>query len=305
MKKIAAILAVICALAGIAYGGAVWYFSGVVVLSYKRPLEEDRQNLKIHSPADFLLPAPLDVRVPTDAGHIAGWLFRHPSAKKCAVILHHGHTGTRFGGLKYAPLFYTRGCAVLSVDGRYHGESSGDYCTYGYYDRHDMVRVVEWIKKELNLKNDQIGMLGESMGAVVSLMTAAETDLAFVAADSPYRDLDSILREQAVLQYGKPVQILFRGLVPVVEWRAKFKMDEVSALKAVSKIDEPVFLLHSKQDDYTNARHSEDIFAAIPHNRKVLHLTDWGAKHGRSINVNYADYKKLMDEFLKRYTRFP
>lgn len=305
MKKIALIIAGVLGLLAVLYCTAVWYFSGLVVLSYKRPLEEDRKNLKIQSPSDFLLPAPLDVKIATDSGHIAGWLFKHPSAKKCAVILHHGHTGTRYGGLKYAPLFYMRGCAVLSVDGRYHGESSGDYCTYGYHDRHDMVRVVQWIKQELSLKSDQVGMLGESLGGVVSLMTAAETDLAFVAADSPYRDLNSILREQAVIQYGKPILVLFRGLAPAAEWRANFKLDEVSSLRAAGKIEEPVFLLHSRQDAYTNFHHSEEIFAAVPHNRKALNLTDWGASHGRSINVNYADYKKLMDDFLKRYTKFP
>lgn len=305
MKKAVLVCAAVLALLALTYCGAVWYFSGVVVLSYKRPLEEDRKNLKIQSPADFLLPAPIDVKIPTDSGHIAGWLFKHPYAKKCAVILHHGHTGTRYGGLKYAPLFYTRGCAVLSVDGRYHGESSGDYCTYGYYDRHDMVKVVEWVKRELSLNGGQVGMLGESLGGVVSLLTAAETDLAFVAADSPYTDLNSILREQAMIQYGQPVLILFQGLKPVTEWRANFKMDEVSSLRAAGRIEEPVFLLHSKQDAYTNFHHSEEIFAAVSHNRKVLNLTDWGASHGRSINVNYADYKKLMDDFLKRHTKFP
>lgn len=288
-----------------AYCCAVWYFSGIVVLSYKRPLEEDRKNLKISSPADFFLPAPVDVKVPTDSGHIAGWLFKHPSGKKCAVILHHGHTGTRYGGLKYAPLFYTRGCAVLSVDGRYHGESSGDYCTYGYYDRYDMVKVVDWLKAELALRSDQIGMMGESMGGVVSLMTAAQTDLAFVAADSPYGDLRSILQEQAVLRYGKPILILFKGLVPTVQWRANFKLAEVSSVRAAAKIEEPVFLLHSRQDKYTNFHHSEDIFAAVGHDRKALHLTNWGASHGHSIDVNYAEYKKLMDDFLNRFTTFP
>lgn len=305
MKRIAAVLIALVSILGLACGGAVWYFSGIVVRSYKRPLEEDRQNLRIQSPADFLLPSPREIRVPVKDGQIAGWLFQNPAGKKCAVILHHGHTGTRWGGLKYAPLFYTRGCSVVSVDGRYHGESSGDYCTYGYYDRYDMTAVVEWTAKELGLATNQIGMLGESMGAVVSLMTAARTELAFVAADSPFSNLETILKEQAVKQYGKPVLVLINGVIPLAESRANFKIAEVSARAAAAEVDEPVFVLHSKADDYTAFRHSEEVFQAIKHNRKVLHLTEDGAAHGRSINVNYADYKKRMDDFLKRYTKFP
>ncbi|HMY46140.1 MAG TPA: alpha/beta fold hydrolase, partial [Leptospiraceae bacterium] len=288
----------------ITFAGASWYFSSVIILSQKHSVEQDRINLKLNSPADFGLPQPESVVIPTRSGHISAWLFRNPSGKKCAAILHHGHTGTRWGGLKYARLFFERGCAALSVDGRYHGESSGDFCTYGYYDRYDMVDVAAWLKKELVLRDSEVGMMGESLGGAVSLLTAAETTLAFVAADSPFSNASAIFHEQAEKQYGPAIRVLIPVAFFFAEKRANFKIKDVSPMDAAPKITAPVFLVHSLQDDYTSPYHSELIYKAVSHDRKVLHLTDRGAKHGKSIDMNYAEYKKWMDEFLSRYTHF-
>ena len=56
-KKKGKILAGVVIVIGVMYFGVSWYFSSVLVDFEPRPLEEDRTNLKIESPAQFGLQA--------------------------------------------------------------------------------------------------------------------------------------------------------------------------------------------------------------------------------------------------------
>ena len=97
---------------------------------------------------------------------------------------------------KYAPLFWERGCDLLIFDARYHGESTGDYGTYGYYEKLDTSKAIDWFSQQVGLPPERIGLLGESYGAATALETAAlRPDIAFAAADSSYRDLETIISE--------------------------------------------------------------------------------------------------------------
>lgn len=289
----------------IVYTGLCYYFSGIIVDFSKRPLEEDRTNLKIQSPADFGLPQPREIRVAIDGGELHGWHFDNPAAKPCAVILSHGHTGTRYGALKYAPLFWRMGCSAVAIDARHHGESDGRYGTYGYYERDDLFAVVRWTAAEEKLRHNQIGLVGESMGAAISLLAAAkynepaESRVAFVLADSPYSSLTTILKEQGVRQYSSAVLPLFNGALFLAGLRADFSPARVSPEEVAPDLQSPVLLMHARSDDYTNIDHSRRIAAAMPAGLGELYEVDWPCNHGRAIDTNRERYEARVAQFLR------
>lgn len=302
------------------YIAGAWFFSDVMIHFKQRTLAEDQANLEYSGVGDAGLPEPESVRIVsaftpplqavtgTDVIEIGAWYFRHPAAQaagrsKCAVILHHGHTGTRWGSLKYGPLFWKRGCDLLAIDARYHGESGGSCGSYGYHERHDMRRVIAWLQQRTGLPKAQIGLMGESMGAAISLMTAAlEPELAFVAADSAYGDLNSILMERGATQYG---DLLLNIMLPGAEFfgntRCNMEVAEVSPARHAARIRIPAFISHSTADRGTLPYHSKEIYANLPGDARVLHINDWGAPHARDINVNYAGYEAHMDTFLAQH----
>ncbi|MBX7059607.1 MAG: alpha/beta fold hydrolase [Leptospirales bacterium] len=282
------------------YGALCFFFSGVIIAFDRRPLEVDRQRLKIQSPADFGLPAPADVAVPIAVGELQGWFFNNPAARPCAVVLQHGHGGTRYGALKYAPLFWKRGCAIVSMDARRHGLSSGEFATYGFFERDDIHNVVHWLARRQSLRPDQIGLVGESMGAVFVLLSAARyNETAFVIADSPFSALPTILKEQGVKQYGQAVLPLFNGALAVAGLRAHFDPDDVSPLRYAPQIHIPTLLMHARSDEYTVVDHSRRIYAALDHSIADYFEVPWQSAHARAINVNPQAYNARLDAFLK------
>lgn len=298
MKKALIVVAVILALLAVVYLAGSWYFSGLIVAFTPNSLAEE-EALR-GEPADYGLPAPEEISFQGDGETLAGWYFDNPADGNCGVILMHGINGNRYRELKYTPLFWDRGCDLMLYDHRHHGGSTGKYGAYGFHEKQDGLAAVDWFATRTGLPHDRIGLQGESYGAATALQTGAlDTDLAFVAADSSYRDLTTIVSEQAVAQYGPLMKLMVPGALGVAGLRASFAPSEVSPMISAGSLTEPVFLSHSASDDYTLPHHSEDIFAQLPQATcKRLHLTDWGSEHADSIDDNFDAYKAQMDEFL-------
>ena len=298
MKKALVIVAVILALLAAVYLAGSWYFSGIIVKFDAQSLEQQRADHG--SPADYNLPAQEEVTIPGDGVALAGWYFDNPAGGDCGVVLLHGHTGSRYGMLKYTPLFWPRGCDLLLYDHRIHGASTGDYGTYGYYEKLDALAALAWFEQRTGLPADQIGLLGESYGAATALQAGPQTpELAFIAADSAYRDMETIIIQQAARQFGPWTRIFAPGALGIAGLRADFAPSQVSPMLAAPQIDAPVFLSHSATDQFTLPHHSVDIAAQLPAALcQRLHLTDWGSEHGNSIDDDFAAYQAQMDEFL-------
>ena len=286
----------------VAYATAAFYFSGEIttfkVKSKETVLAED--NLRGY--ADVDLPRPEDVSVTGGQVELNGWLFVNRKNRRCGVILHHGHAADRNGMLKYAKLFWPRGCHLLMFDARHHGQSAGTFATWGVRERDDLVIVADWFAKRTGLPHEKIGLFGASMGAAIVLQAAPLTpDLAFVAADSPFRDLDTILKYRGSILYGKaPILALYPAASWIAGLRGNFRTEEASPLSAAPHIEIPVFMTHVKDDDAIPFTHSEEVFAAIGHNRKTLHLVDKGG-HCGLIKTNPTLYAAWMDDFLKKF----
>lgn len=298
MKKALAIIAVLLAVLAAVYLAGSWYFSGIIVKFQAQSLEE--QRAEHGNPADYGLPAPEEVTIPADGVTLAGWYFDNPAGGDCGAILLHGHTGSRYGMLEYAPLFWPKGCDLLLYDHRFHGASTGDYGTYGYYEKLDALATVDWFEQRTGLQPGQIGLLGESYGAATALQAAPSIpELAFVAADSSYEDLQTIIGDQGAQRFGGWTRLFVPGALALSGLRANFAPSQVSPLLAAPQIAAPVFLSHSATDQYTLPRHSQDIAAQLPAALcQRLHLTDWGSEHAASIKDDFAAYQAQFEEFL-------
>jgi dipeptidyl aminopeptidase/acylaminoacyl peptidase len=285
-----------------------WYFSGAIVAYEHSSLEEVRERTEpVLGPYDLGesgLPAPEDVSLDVGDGIVlSGWFFENDLDGDCGVILHHGRGGARVETFMYVPLFWDRGCDVMMFDARHHGQSTGEYATYGYYEKEDTLKVLAWFAERTGLEVSQIGLMGVSYGAATVLQAAAlEPDLAFVAAEAPFQDLPTLIGEQAEVRYGPVVSaILTPGVLLFAGWRAAFDPAAVSPLLAAREIQAPVFLIHSLQDDSIPPAHTQAIYANIPHDRKVLYVTDWGAPHAQCMKTDPVTFKAYMDDFLGQY----
>ena len=100
---------------------------------------------------------------------LKGWWF-HAPAKRGTVVYLHGVADNRGSSIGFADHFLARGFDVVAYDSRAHGESGGDTCTYGFYEKEDLRRVIDRVAAK------PIILIGTSLGAAVALQEAAMED---------------------------------------------------------------------------------------------------------------------------------
>ncbi len=85
----------------------------------------------------------------TTADHqaVGAWFVRGPSVGP-SVLLLHGNGDSRISELPLAEFFAKRGCSVLLLSLRAHGDSTGEFNDIGYGARHDVVAAVDYLEQQ-------------------------------------------------------------------------------------------------------------------------------------------------------------
>jgi len=275
-----------------AYGGASWVFS-------ERLIGQQFVSDGSTDFGDLGLPDPEEATIRGDGVDLAAWYFQNPADAGCAVVMLHGYGGDRAEILGANPLFWDRGCHLLSYDARGHGESSRALLTFGAHEHEDLRLATDWLATRTDLPQSSIGLIGWSYGAATAIQAAPDLpEIAFVIADSSFSSLTDIANVQGERQIGPWISVFIPGALFVAGLRAGFDPATAAPTAAITEARMPVLLVHSRTDGYTPVGHSEAIFGNSDHDRTRLIIPDWDAPHARSHEVDPVAYTGIVDQFL-------
>src|SRR5262249_52402436 len=168
---------------------------------------------------------------------LRGWVCEpapspHPASAnegvRATIVYLHGVADNRQSAAGVAVRFLPRGYRVVAYDSRAHGESGGAACTYGYYEKRDLRRVID------ALPPGPVALVGTSLGAAVALQEAGYDPrvVAIVAAET-FADLRTVATERAPLFFTREtIARAFR----LAEHEALFEVDDVSPARAARRI---------------------------------------------------------------------
>lgn len=200
-------------------------------------------------------------------GPLSGWQCDAPTRPVRGTIIYlHGIADDRGSAYGVVTRFLPLGFDVVAYDSRAHGRSSGDLCTYGYFEKDDLRRVIAQIDA------DPIVLIGHSLGAAVALQTAAvEPRIRAIVAASTFSDLRSIATERAPFVFSRR---MIEAAFSIAEERAHFVVDDVSPVRAATNVRAPVFLIHGANDRETPPVHSERVMKALSGSKRLLIVPD-------------------------------
>lgn len=246
--------------------------------------------------------------VSRDGLKLIGRFYPNPAGESAqgvsdkTILIVHGYRSSGEYDLSCGcPYFWEKGFNLLIIDGRGHGESEGEYITFGQLERYD---VVEWCKY-LACRfgpSHKIVLDGMSMGCTIVLLAAAEPDLpanvCAVIADcgfvSPYGEFRHVLPNMLHL----PVFPTLYLASFICRLRAGFTTKNVSTLDAVKKIKIPVLFVHGLDDKYVPPRNTEQNYDACTAPKDVLFVE--GAGHGMSFLYAEDEYKAKVDSLFAK-----
>lgn len=216
-----------------------------------------------------------------------------------AVILAHGYRGTNDTMGDLVKFYYDQGFDILLPDARGHGQSEGDYIGYGWHDRKDYLK---WVQFLIDNKNgQQILLHGNSMGAALVLMTSGEKlpiEVKGIIADSGYTSVKEELSYQLKHLYKLPAFPLIPITSAITSIRAGYSFDEASAIKQVEKNTRPLFIIHGDADELVPTEMAYRIYDAA-NSEKELWIVP-GVGHTKAYTVATAEYQTRLKNFIEK-----
>jgi fermentation-respiration switch protein FrsA (DUF1100 family) len=236
--------------------------------------------------------------VTADGVNFGAWHFRQPGSPQ-TVIVSGGHKGQRQGALGIAVALWRKGFNVILYS--YRGMPGSDRVpvTFGIKEVLELQAVIAFARKRI--PHARIGLLGYSMGAVVSLLGAAgEPDVQALVLDSPFSDLRRIMVEN-VRRAGKLPGTPFVWLAGLM-----FRMRTGSTLSACRPLDvltalepRPLFFIHGGADEMTSVNHSRRLYDAYRGPREIWIVQ--GAPHTGAYFADRPLYVERVAGFFARH----
>jgi fermentation-respiration switch protein FrsA (DUF1100 family) len=224
-----------------------------------------------------------------DGIRLAAWYT--PPQNQALILVAHGYGGNR--SAKHHALFARHGYGALSWDGRAHGESGGQVCTWGKREVMDVVAALEYAQKQAEVK--YVGAYGQSMGAATVILAAAQREeIAAVIADSSYADIQDML---SVVVPFPPLRPLVKYFV---EAETGLRASDLRPVEAIASIGpRPIFIIHGGADTTVPPGSASRLYHAAGEPRSLW--IEPRAGHTATYNDHPGEYEEKVISFFDEH----
>ncbi len=235
-----------------------------------------------------------------DGLKLSCWFIPNGKNSRGTILYLHGVGDCKIGGVTLAKLFFQHGFNVFLYDSRQHGESEGRYCTYGYYEKYDVLTVIDYLQTRSDIQMGKIGIFGTSMGGAIALQAAAiDHRIAAVAAEACFTDLRTISVDYQQRIIKLPWHFLRNVAMSRAQKIANFKAREVSPLEVVKQLKIPLLFIHGTEDSFIKLQYSKTLYENANEPKELFLIG--GANHNDVWEIGGSKYEKKLVHFFERH----
>lgn len=210
-----------------------------------------------------------------DGATLHGWFI--PGDSRRTVIFCHGNAGNISHGLRRADILKSLGVSVFLFDYRGFGISHGRPTESGIYA--DTEAAFDWLKENKGLSGADTAVFGRSLGGAAALELAARRPVAGVLLESTFTSLADVAR--AFVPY-LPAEL--------------FVFDAFDNMRKIERIDVPVLIMASIDDEITPFEHGRKLFDAAKEPKFFLTMN---GLHRSSFYRTEQEYVDAVRDFLE------
>jgi len=246
---------------------------------------------------------PLDITV-DDSITLRGWFIHADSSRPFGTVaILHGFASCKEAMLPRARTFARAGFNCILFDLRAHGESGGQYCTFGYCEKNDVRRIMDSAVARFGPDIGPVAVMGSSLGAAVALQTM-ETDqrICCGVVESPFATLrefvfDDIMQRR-VLGVRQVSDMVLRRAAEI----AGFPADSIRPEESARHVAQPVLVIHGLLDKHISPEYGTRVYQNLPSIHKEW-LPFAQANQYTIASVGGDEYKRQTIAFLRQYMR--
>jgi pimeloyl-ACP methyl ester carboxylesterase len=209
------------------------------------------------------------------------------------VVVLHGIRDSKTSMLGLGRSFSDAGYRAVLVDLRGHGESTGDYLSFGAREGRDLVQVVERLTTE-GLLALPLGVYGPSYGGAAALQLARHEPrvraIVTVATFTRMRDIVPLYAARVAPSWF----VTRRDLDDAMDRAGAhggFRPDDSDSVAAISETKAQVLLLHGRADANIPWQHGEALHSAAPTHSRLIVVE--GKDHGSIMSDETATRESL------------
>jgi pimeloyl-ACP methyl ester carboxylesterase len=287
-----------------AVGGGWFVLENVLPFTAIKPYRQTPENAswKIPrgpDPADYGLTVDSLVIHTPDSITLQGWFVKAnlDSAVNTTVIVLHGISSCKEFFLPTAEKLSHRGISTVLFDLRAHGDSGGDYCTFGAEEKYDVSIIVDSLQARDSTM--RIGVMGHSLGGAIALQ-ALEHDprLQFGVIESTFYSLEKVVEQYGENWFGIRSPWMAHEVLERSGEIACFDPFTVMPCESARNVKQPVFMAHGDRDERIPLA-----FGQINYNNLASEQKQWytisGAGHNGLWQTGGPRYVEAVVEFIK------
>ncbi|MGE5560124.1 MAG: alpha/beta hydrolase [Chloroflexota bacterium] len=225
------------------------------------------------------------------------WLAAGSPTVRTAIIVHgYSSRGVRMG--RWAEFYHRLGYDVLLPDARGHGDSDGKYLCFGWPDRLDCLRWIDWICERQG-RDREIVLHGVSMGGATVLMASGERlpdSVRCIISDCAYTSARDVLSYQMWRLFHVPPWPLLPIASLFCKLRAGFTFGEASALAQVRRSHTPTLFIHGGRDRFVPTAMVHRLYAACAAPKELFIVP--AAGHALAYATDPEGYEASVRRFI-------
>lgn len=233
------------------------------------------------TPAQLGLPYE-DIKLSASDGvGLHGWYLPGAQAKNRGTVLFlHGNAGNISHRIDSLQMFHRLGYAVLIIDYRGYGQSEGEPSEQGTYL--DAEAAWRYLVEVRRVSPCHIVLFGESLGGAIAAKLASVRKPAALVISSSFTSVPDLA--QQIYPY-----------LPV-RWLTHFRYDTLAALR---RVEVPVLIAHSPQDEIVPFSHGQRLYAAAHVPKQFIELT---GGHNDGYIYMRQSWIDTLSGFLQKYS---
>lgn len=270
--------------------GVSGYIAGNSILPYSiiKP-QKTSENL---TPGSLNLKSShIDIRVDKNVKLKGYWIESNQNETKAIMILLHGIGGCKEHFLGLAKKLADKGFASIVFDSRAHGKSGGEYCTYGYKEKKDISKIINYIKSKA--PTVPLGIWGNSMGGAIAIQALEEDRrLEFGIIESTFTELDQIVYDyQKKLLKGIGIKVLTDFALKRAGEIGDFNPNMVKPIHSVKNIEQPILISHGDSDENISFHYGKALFDELKSKHKKFIKVKGGGHYDLATKggINYTE----------------
>lgn len=230
----------------------------------------------------------------------------HVDAPKATILLLHGVGSCKETWRQTSEWLAQHNIETLAFDNRAHGRSGGDFATFGYYEKEDVGKIIDFIEARWEegaklVPRPPMGLFGNSLGGAITLQAMAiDQRIRFGIVESTFARLDEVVfGYMKRLAGGWGVKFISDFALLRAGQLAAFAPELVRPMDAAKLIHQPVFLAHGDADIHIPVANARLNFDNLASSSKELVIVP-GADHSGLYVAGGEAYTRKLLAFIER-----